>query len=350
MKKLLVFLLFGLITLGFYANPYVPNVISRLWFDSTGDCHIQFGSDLILVIQHYPSGQQLRLFTHAGSFPLPAGFNPPMNSEDYPLNVNISQLIPDFNINQNQDSLYVFYGEYGLDRLRWGLGDDYGIYLHPLSEGQAAVQVFEEWEWETYAFWAKETGVDLINEYATTDRCTFNIHVSNLSGDPVPNHPVFFYPGGYPYYYQPTHYTDANGNLQIEEYARRCWMGIRDWNYNVLFEQHFFPEPDQIIPVNVIINSVANADPILTPEVSKLVVYPNVLSVRTKTIHISYPKAPADARLYLYDLKGRELESRDMSTVDELDWSLPGLSSGVYFIALKNGTRELGRQKLIQIK
>ena len=351
MKKLLVLCVLGVLALRLGANPYVPNVLSRVWFDYTGDCNIQFGSDLILAVQHLTGGPGLTLTTGAGSFSTPASFNPPINESDYPININISELIPGFSIDPLADSLYVLYGYYNLDALRWGHGDDYGIYLHPLGPDQAAVHVRQVYyPGETFFFWAKENGVDLISEYETADRCTYNIHVSNLSGDPVPNHPVFFYPGGYPYYYQPTHYTDANGNLQIEEYARRCWIGIRDWNYNVLFEQHFFPEPDQIIPVNVIINSVANEDPLLTPELSQLAVYPNVISARQSTVHISFLKAPAEARLYLYDLKGREMESRDMSALDELDWNLPELCSGVYFVALKSGTRELGRQKLIVIK
>ena len=349
MKKFCLLAVLGIVAIALFANPMTPDFLSRVWFDDTGDCHLQFGSDL-LYYNYSPQTTGINLVTSFGTFLMPYSLVPPTEVDGYPWNINASALIPGFNVNPAQDSIRIDIGRFPWDKIVWGPGESPYLDMHPLSQNQAAVHVKQEYMGEVYSFWAKENGVDEDTEYATNDRCTFNIHVSDLAGNSISHHPVFFHQGYYPYYYQPTHYTDAQGNLQIVDYAKRMWLGIRDWNYNVLFEQAYFPEPDEVFNVNVIVNTVAGSDPVASPVLDKLTVYPNVLSGRSRDVHISYSKAVDDARLYLYDLKGRELAAMSFDAQNEINWQLPQLGSGVYFLVLKSGTRELGREKLILIK
>jgi len=348
MKRFYLACALVLIWIGCLANPIVPEIISRVWFDDTGDLHLQFGSDCMYV---WDSMHDLTFTTSAGNYTIPESISIP---DSFPFNINASELIPGFTADPQSDSIVVRTGYgYTLSRFCWGDPMVMNNDLCPFINGQSAVRVRVHTMDGDWFFWAKESSPDETTQYETNSRCTFYIHVVDLNNNPVPNYPVFYHLNTYAYYYTPDFYTDAQGNVQIEGYAARSWIGVRDWDNLVLFEHIYLPEPDEVTVINVVLNTVAGNDPVLTPHPGALNVYPNVLNDATHEVKVSYDQeltGGITARLYLYDLRGRELLSLDYSPAGETLLHLPDLDSGVYFLSLRSNRKELGRQKLVVIK
>ncbi len=83
----------------------------------------------------------------------------------------------------------------------------------------------------------------------------------------------------------------------------------------------------------------------------KLHLYPSVLNPHwNESIRVSYDtKLTGKAELVLYDLKGRHLAEK-VYDQNEIEWQLPKLSSGIYFVRLTHQGKALGTAKLIILK
>ncbi|HPA24964.1 MAG TPA: T9SS type A sorting domain-containing protein, partial [Candidatus Cloacimonas sp.] len=132
-------------------------------------------------------------------------------------------------------------------------------------------------------------------------------------------------------------------------------MKTRIWVTNPItnetaFNTQFFAEPGAVIPFSVQL-PVSVEDNILSVTAGKLNLYPSVInSGFNKSIRISYgTKLEGKAELVLYDLKGRYV-AETIYNQDEVEWQLPKLSSGIYFVRLSHQGKALGTAKLIILK
>ena len=118
----------------------------------------------------------------------------------------------------------------------------------------------------------------------------------------------------------------------------------------IAFNTQFFAEPGALIPFSVQL-PVSVEENIVSIPAGKLNLYPSVLHPHwNESIRISYDtKLTGKAELVLYDLKGRHLAEK-VYDQNEIEWRLPKLSSGIYFVRLTNQGKALGTAKLIILK
>ncbi len=351
MPKTLILFALAAMTLALGANPITPRALSRIWFNDANELMAIFGEDSQIFIQHLPT---MDISTNSGTWNFPSGFPFPT---EVPWTVNLSQAIPGFTIDRQQDSFTLHDSLEWMhnwnENITWGPDCNSLTDLHALTPGQSAVQVFEETIYfDTYAVWAKDIGT----EYTNYPNCSYelSVHVQDANGNPVANLPLYW---AYSYYVNPNltyTYTDTDGNWSMTTFAIRTRLIIKDpLDQSVVVDTLLYPEPLQPITINAVVSSVANDDPLASPVPGILSVRPNLLRNAQQSIYLKYEAStplPAKSELRLYDLRGRLLASHEMPSSGQAEWNLPTLANGIYYIGLSSEGRQLARERLTVLK
>ena len=359
MKRLFFLLSLAVLISGFSANVILPRAVERVWFDVNDDFFVRFGEEL-----EYMYGDDIKDFTYitsCGTYSFPEDYTPPTV---LPFEVNMSQAIPGFTIQRNADYFRVHYDPtYMFDEIiTWGPQNELSVNIHPLATGQSAVQAWETgydgMEYYDIRVWAKDIGTVSPYPYHPSTPCTLMVHVEDPESDPVPWIPIYYsFPASpHPNTIIPHGYTNAEGNWQKPYYyAVRTQLWINDpQSQTTVVDTLFFPEPGETIQINAVVSTSAGNDPNLVPNAGILTLYPSVLNNSTGyTINMKYE---ADTPLFnpavvtLYNLRGRALASMPMPVSGYTEWTLPSLSSGIYFVGLNYSGRQIARQRLTIIK
>ncbi len=348
MKKYLVLLALLLLAAGLAANPQVARLIARVWFNDADEFMVMFGDETAM----YAPLPQLSFCTMAGTYYFPDGYTLPVY---YPCVVNFSQLIPGFTIQRDADYFRLNLDLYS-EILNWGPEVNLVNDMHALSPGQAAVytQVGSVWGW-TYNAWAKDQIQPSGDAYEPTLNYTLNLHLQTTDGAPAPDVPIYLsFTGDLPTNYT-TISTNAQGDWQMNASAVRTRLQVNDPLTNTpVLAEIIFPEPGENIQLNATVSGVAVSDPWLPEGSGQLRVSPSLLNSATgNTVSLRYGQENSlagSAEIRLFDLRGRVLASAEMSAGGEYNWTLPDLPSGIYFIALEQGSRQLGQARITVIK
>jgi hypothetical protein len=348
MKRCLLIAMLLLVALAAYANPLVPRVIERVYFDANGDFWVRIGTE----VDNFPPFQDMVFSTATGTYPIPDEYQLPA---DLPVDINLAVLFPGFSINQAADHLTLDTG-YWDEAFFWGPANDFSVHLHPLTLGQYAVQIHSGTpDGESMIAWAKDNHHTSTYPYYPDSVCSLRVCVTNQSGSPAAGVPVFISPlhgwvGNYP-----SRYTDANGQCAFSSLATRYYMEIRDpLTSAVVYSGDLFPEPDETLDITAMVSGTGIDDPTQNAVPQVLAIYPNVLNRSTgSTVRIEITRGnqpPKGARLALYDLKGRSLMERDMPEGGSTQWDLSDLDSGIYFIGLLQHGKVTARSRVTIIK
>lgn len=350
MKKLLVIIAYALLALAAAANPITPRSLARVWFDS-GDLYLQFAQDngYSGYLDRIP---ELTFVTSAGTWHFPDIFVPP---DSLPCTVNISEAIPGFSIDPLDDELVLqdslSWMHHWEESLKWGPGND--VDLRPLLAGQSAVQVMVGTYDGSTAAWAKDLGTE--GGFSPVHGYTLGVHTQNDYGVPVDGVPVYVSQFGYISTYYTPFQTDVSGNWQQNFAAVNTWVRVLDpLTQNAVLDTRFYPEPDETVSLTAVVTTVAADDPVQPSASQVLRINPSVLnSASGSTVTLKYGEQNSlagTAGLRLYDLRGRVLATAEMPAGGELEWRLPELPSGIYFVALEQDSRQLGRGRITVIK
>lgn len=335
------------------ANPVIIRAVERVWFAADGDFYVRFAPDMNgeSYLEYLPG---FTFSTSSGMWAWPAGFTAPTA---LPWQCNLSQTIPAFTINPSNDTFTCHISGYSGESVQWGPNCDLYTDLHPLAAGQSAVQArMLEWNYWQVNTWAKDNGIYYQTyPFDPVHRCTITVQVRDgqgnvLAGIPVSYTHTFSSPG-----HGSTDITNAEGIWSKNIYAARTWLRVLDpGSQFAVLDTLLYPEPDSTYHINVAVSSVAADDPLQAPGAGVLKLSPSVLTRSTgNTIHLKFeanPPLTKQVELTLYDLRGRALASLPMPVSGQTEWSLPSLSSGIYFIGLNCSGRQLARQRLTIIK
>lgn len=330
---LLLLILFGSIALTF-ANPLPPMIMNKFWFNDAGVLHVRYSS----------------MYLGAGTLTtdLFDGSNHFINTIDFSSIDNITLSYPNANVTPYQGylsaSLSIFSG--WQEEVHWGPSLDNDI--SSLAAGECGMNTY--WTYQsgpdenTITIWTKELQTFLDSEMYPVARCNLDFFCQDFSGAPVEGIPVWLYD-------QTLGNTDNTGHYSAQEICRKHRLRIYHPQGGVVLDTLFFAEPNQSYNFNVLINHVAIDDPSVPTPTGVLSLYPSVLrSSYNRRVHLDYSvKVPTNTEAKLFDLKGRALAVSPYSE-GGLDWELPHLASGVYFIRLQCGKQNLGSSKLIILK
>ncbi|MDI9528377.1 MAG: T9SS type A sorting domain-containing protein [Candidatus Cloacimonadota bacterium] len=356
MKKLSLLLITLLWLAALSGNPFIPRYLARVWFDENNSCCVMFGDEA------WWDGftvNDLCFVTSAGSYYLPSSYTQP--SDPFFI-INLSQEIPGFTIQRNEDFLRLTGPPSFIpEELRWGPQNDPSVHMHALGPGQSATHVnvtgyFAFGYYETGLTWAKDNG-PIISTYDPAYNSTVNVHLQDTNGSPAPgirvNHSYFGYPPVYDQYY--TGGTNSSGDWVLTSPATLHGILVKDPQTNgTVIQDLLFPEPGETIHLNGTVNLMGSNDPEQIPPAGVLKLYPSLLSPSSgNTLNLKYESGSPlgqTARLRLYDLRGRLLSGKEMPSSGETVWELPKLSSGIYFISLSERGRILARSKITVLK
>jgi hypothetical protein len=354
MKRLLFALLLALLVSAAIANVIIPRAVERVWFDASDNFWVHFGPEADAF-----DVDTLSFSTSYGTYNFPDGITLP---PDLPFELNFSQVIPGFAINRTVDHFTVDtdpYWDDGDESVSWGPQSDDSVRIHPLTDGQSVVQynvsdpIYEGY-YDQLNVWAKDNGTDYPYPYCPATLCTLSVQVNETDGGPASGVHIYLNYGPVYNLGWPDAYTNSNGWWQAQTfYAQRTWIVIKDpadgtWVYNQLH----FPEPGEHIHIEAVVSHSGVPQDTQVP--ATLSISPSVLGQSVgNTVHLEYRSGQplaGPARLGLYDLRGRYLDSHEMPASGNIDWLLPDLPSGIYFIRLSSGNTILAKGRITVIK
>ena len=348
MKKCLVLFALLLLAAGWTANPVIARLIARAWVNDANEFLVVFGEET----QMYAPLPQLSFSTTAGTYFFPDGYTMPVY---FPCQINLSQVIPGFTIQREDDFFRLNLDAYS-EILNWGPEVDLVNDMHALSPGQRAVhtRVASVAGWQ-YNVWAKDLIQPSADLYEPSVDYTLDLHVQTTDGAPAPDVPIYLsFVAGLPTNYT-TIATNAQGDWQLEASAVRTRLQINDpLTNNPVLEEIIFPEPGESIQLNATVSGVAVSDPSLPECPEQLRISPSVLNSTTgNTVSLRYgqqnlPSGAAELRLY--DLRGRIVARTGWNDSGEVNWTLPRLANGIYFLALEQTGHVLARGRITVIK
>lgn len=316
------------------ANPLESIFMSRFWFDAEGHLNVLYSDHIYLM-------GEVDLFDGTNHFIRTVN---PDNPSTY------TQVYPDANCSPLQGSLQMSYGydqpPYLTEEVTWGDGLDHD--LSPLLPGQCGQQFYlSDGDENTIKFWAKDLLANPGGIYGPLARCELHVYCHNEIGTPVAGVPIYILNS-----YNPSGISGADGWFNANVICTRLSVVARGPVTNsILFSDTFFTEPGQSYTLDVLVDGTGVEDPGERYPLGKLTAYPSILrNSSDSSLHLEYDgKTETDAYYALYDLKGREVATQayhgELST-----WQIPKLSSGVYFISLKDKHRILATRKLIVLK
>ncbi|HNT53040.1 MAG TPA: hypothetical protein PKH19_06525, partial [Candidatus Syntrophosphaera sp.] len=275
------------------ANPIEARMISRAWFNAEDEFLVLF--DLDGGNGYLDQIPDLVFSTSQGFWTFPAGFQAPTS---LPWPANLSQLIPGFSINRNQDFFRAQYQSYLDEQFSWGPQNDLSVNLHPLTDGQTAVQTWLwDWDYNVWNIWAKDIGFNSQDPYIPAVNCTLSIHAQNAAGLPAAGVPVYISWFNGPNHTTTAVATDADGNWQYSCYAARVWLSVKDpLTEQFVAEELLFPEPGEFYGISVTVSGTAASDPVLIPAAGTLKLSPNVLSGGKRLLNVKYEAGANPAR------------------------------------------------------
>ena len=335
MKRSVLSLLLFLAAVSAWSNPIVPNLISRFWFEPENILQIEL-SENVGIFQ----AAEITYLDAEDSLTIPV--NPNATSVQQ---INVPQ-----SINTPASGFFTIRIPQQFDEtVHWGAGLEND--LSPLYDTQCAVQLlYNNFMGDAVYGWAKDISPAVCGPNYCSARFTYRVECTDLSGFPLAGVSV--------YNSQSPGITSINPVITNNEgiATGELWpMKTRIWVTNPItnetaFNTQFFGEPGVVIPFSVQL-PVSVEDNILSVTAGKLKLYPSVInSGFNKSIRISYDtKLTGKAELVLYDLKGRYI-AETVYNQNEVEWQLPKLSSGIYFVRLSHQGKALGTAKLIILK
>lgn len=351
MKKLVTTLVFTGLMLSLTANPMILKAVARVWFNASDEFVVFLSDESVLYGMPYDFNS-LVFSTSGGVWQFPAGFQVP----GVPYQVNLSQVIPGFTIDKNQDQLLIqsSSGQGVYELVRWDNLTDPAPHIRPLLDGQSAVQfrVSGNNMWSVDV-WGKDSVQQHYPPHEVVSRSIINVLVQDYAGLPIEGLEVV---RSYQNYLEPNFnhqfYTDAAGSVSMECCPCRIRIGLKDpvseaW----VLDTSIYCEPGEVYNYTATVTQTDADDPVLPPSVPYLKIRPSVMGSRADGIlKLQSQSLSGVGELRLYDLRGRYLCSHEMPSGGETQWQLPELTSGIYFIALRQGSRELSRARLTILK
>ncbi len=333
---LLLLILLGSIYLCI-ANPLPPMIMSKFWFNDSGELQVRYSSS-------YLGAGVLTADLFDGS-------NHFLNTIDFSSISNITVSYPDANVTPFQGylsaSLSIFPG--WQEQVHWGpsLEND----ISSIAPGECGMNTY--WTYQsgsgpdenTITIWVKELQTNQNSETYPEARCNLDVYCQDFSGAPVEGIPVWLFD-------QSLGNTLDNGHYTAQGICRKHHLRVyHPQTQEAVLDTMFFAEPNQSYGYNVFFYHVATDDPVIPGPTGTISLYPSVLrSSDNQRVHLDYSgKVPTNTEVSIFDLKGRYLAASPY-TEGGLDWELPHLASGVYFIRLHSGKHYLGSGKLIVLK
>jgi hypothetical protein len=320
------------------ANPVIPQIVSEMWFDESGHLMVEFCSSYY-YFNSVPFSDMY--IVHGGSeFSIPqaggVGYN-------YPQVLDLTALVPELNLDPLSDTLWVQFdyqdGWGGYSYISWG--DDFGYSAQAPQPGESLVLCHTFFGYTPVKDNPPTPGT---NPFQALARDTLRVVVTDQSGNPLPDVPVYCSnPGnGFPPY---TNYTDANGVFADTVYAGKTFIRVTHPQSNVpVSEQYYWLEPNAATVIPITIYTTAPADEVLPVARPGLKAYPVPFNKQTaEAITFRYEgviKLQKGSYIRLYDMKGRFVTQIGMSAKGEAHWQPDtGISSGTYFARLISGNR-----------
>ncbi len=335
MKRILLMLiLLGSIAICF-ANPLPPMIMNKFWFNDSGVLQVRYSSIYLGV-----GTLTADLFDGSNHF---------VNTIEYTSIGNLTLSYPDANVTPYQGylsaSLSIFSG--WQEEVHWGPSLDNDI--SSLAAGECGMNTYwsyqSGYEENTITIWTKELQTNLNSEMYPVARCNLDVFCQDFSGAPQSGIPIWLND-------QSLGNTNDSGHYTTQEICMKQRITVHHpQTQEAVLDTLFFAEPNQSYSFNVFFHHVANDDNYIPNPTGVLSLYPSVLrSSDKRRIHLDYSaKLPSGSQIRLFDLKGRLLKVCALSS-SSLDWELPELASGVYFIRLESGKRSLGSSKLFVVK
>ena len=346
--RIFALLLLGLLSLSLAANPVITyNGLLRVWFDDAED----FWMEYFPVIYSPTVTEDLRelaFYTSAGGYSLPDDFVHPPLTGFATFQVNLSQSVPGFSIDRQSDVFGILNSPYDTPPLRWGMNSGYPVNLRPLEEGQFAhLQPATDWQFQLQYVWTKNE-VESLQDFASTAKVS--VRVTDDQGHPVQNFPVRNYLGNPLDNIFWLRQTGADGVCTFDGWPMLYQIHLEDpVDDTVVGDYDLYPEPGDslFLPVTVDCHHGEQT------QAGTLALRPNLLRGSASTLNVSYDyywQLEPGSQLALHDLRGRKLAIRDFPLSGQLDWTLPEISNGIYFITLRSGGKVLDSQRLTFLK
>ena len=335
MKRSVLSLLLFLAAVSAWSNPIVPNLISRFWFEPENILQIEL-SENVGIFQ----AAEITYLDAEDSLTIPVNPNATFVQQIYVLQ----------SINTPASGFFTIRIPQQFDEtVHWGAGLQND--LSPLYDTQCAVQLlYNNFMGDAVYGWAKDVSPAVCGPNYCSARFTYRVECTDLSGFPLAGVSVYNNQSAEGIFINPA-ITNSAGIATGELYPMRTRIWVNNpITTETVFNTQFFAEPGAVIPFSVQL-PVSVEDNILSVTAGKLNLYPSVInSGFNKSIRISYDtKLTGKAELVLYDLKGRYI-AETVYNQNEVEWQLPKLSSGIYFVRLSHQGKALGTAKLIILK
>ncbi len=335
MKRIVLFVLLFIAVISAWSNPIEPNLISRFWFEPENILQIELSQFVGLFqaaeITYLDAEDSLTIqvnpnATSVQQFNMPQSINTP---ESGFFTIRIPQ--------QFEETVH------------WGA--DLENDLSSLNGTECAVHIlYTNLYGDSVYGWAKDISPAVCGPDYCSARFIYRVECTDLSGFPLAGVSVYNSQSLGGTLINPA-ITNSAGIATGELYPMKTLLWVTNPITNeTTFNTQFFAEPGAVMPFSVQL-PVSVEDSNITTAVPKLVLYPSVVNPNLqKTIHISFStKLTGKAKLVLYDLKGRYV-AETIYNQDEVEWQLPELSSGIYFVRLSHQDKALGTAKLIILK
>ncbi|MCK9557904.1 MAG: T9SS type A sorting domain-containing protein [Candidatus Cloacimonetes bacterium] len=339
MTRYLLIVIFMIAT-ALVANPLPSILVQQIYFDANEDLIMQLG---YLCASFAGGTLTVSDGTNTASYTILED-----DFQNYPVDVNLSTLMPDLNV--CCESGYLSFDNmnpYDLEEVRWGYNDDCDV--TPLTGSQSIYQYYDSrhngWESYTVKTWAKSDSPDNVQDYCCNTHATVHVYIENNQSEPVEGAKIFYMDD-----LNLCCLTDAAGNATIQLGARNTLLSVKapDASGDALCWDRFFLEPNQVLELSATIDYSSVDDSVIPEAGAALMLKPSVLRPGN-TMLVEYGKAlESKADLNLYDIKGRFI--RTVNYREALSYDTQGLSSGIYFLRLMQGTRILATKKFILLR
>ncbi len=330
-RTLFILIMLGIVSLA-VANPLPSIYVNKFWINGDGDLTLKF-SDFM--------SEQTALVD------LYDGTNHFVNTIDFSSVPNLLVVYPEAAVSALQGYFMVTINQMtdSIEEVHWGseLTND----ISSLATGECGMQAYVSDGFDsTVVRWVKELDLYPNSQWWPVAHSNIDVSVVDTFGNPIADYPVYVW-----FEIVPWDYTNETGHMLGEVFSSKLHIVVKHPQTQEAFcDTTFFSEPGQTYSINAQFND-SEANDLLTPGIrGNLHIYPNVLRRNEQSLHLSYDgKLQANSRAELFDLKGRLVARQDF--IDSgMDWQLPKLTSGVYFVHLVSGKHSLGSSKLIILK
>lgn len=339
MPKVLLFLIL-LITLGLGANPITHAYIQQIWFNEDGELIVQFGRHAA-----YLANYEMEVMLSDGTNSVPLTLTE-TNPQNYPIEYNLTEIAPQLTFNP-ESGYFKMSRPYILEEIRWGFGPL--CQVSPLVGSQTYYQymLFEYTEWGdtiVHYLWAKSTSAAEVQDYECQTYSPLYLSLRNQQNEPLVGFRMHLDGFNWPHAI-----SDENGIINTGVRCRRTNLIIyAPEGAEELYSQSFWAEPGENYTYNAIINYTGNDDPTAPMAEVKLSLKPSVIRAG-KTMQVDCSEALGhSATLYLFDIKGRQLEHYPFA--GNMPLHTENLPAGIYFLRLQQGDQTLDTQRFIILK